>query len=208
MVVPVYNTLEEVLRFQYPAIQNKEYENINLKKEMNEKNAEINVLSNEDNDVSTNNGRRYSETLRTCVMELQGNDIPTNKISNVIKVVSDHKFNASVQLPCRTTISDICVDVNVVAKHQVSETLANANNFNIFADGTGRLFKNSPMGRDALPQFERFKDNSEPPVVREIRTVSEVLGPRGDEKNGVQQQQLACLSPKGKSSKIINYRSN
>lgn len=70
-------------------------------------------------------------------MELQVNDIPTNKTSNVIKVVSDHMFNASVELPCRSTISNIRAEVNhvnVVAKHHVSETLANANNFNIFAD--------------------------------------------------------------------------
>lgn len=58
--------LKEKFHIKSVDLQNKEYENINLKKERNEKNAEINFLSNEDNDVSINNGRRYSETLRTC----------------------------------------------------------------------------------------------------------------------------------------------
>lgn len=64
------------------------------------------------------------------------------------------------------------------------------------------------MGRDSLPKFFRFKDNSEPSAVRLIRTVSEMLGPRGDEKNGVRQKWLAYLSIKNKPSKIINYRGN
>lgn len=64
------------------------------------------------------------------------------------------------------------------------------------------------MGRDSLPKFFRFKDNSEPSAVRLIRTVSEMLGPRGDEKNGVRQKWLVYLSIKNKPSKIINYRGN
>ncbi|KAL5007846.1 hypothetical protein ScPMuIL_016652 [Solemya velum] len=240
--------------------------------------------------------------MRTCVMELHGMDISTNKIPGVIKSVGDSVFHQDVDVPSRTTVQNICDEAHVLAKHHVSEVLVNTGNFDLFSDGTSRdgkkvmnagvhtthntlvlgfkpvaredsetvanILQNfitetadineSPVtillsslsgmmsdrssvmkktnvildewrtnqlkkdhtqsgieklnffyctahvllgfhnqilkdlktvhkdliGRDLMPRFARFKNSSEPPAVRLIRTASEVLGPRGDEKNG------------------------
>ena len=72
-------------------------------------------------------------------MDLQGSDIPANKISNVINVVSNTLFYRNPSdLPCRSTISNICDEGHVLAKQHISETLANCQQFDIFSDGTCR----------------------------------------------------------------------
>ncbi|CAC5415481.1 unnamed protein product [Mytilus coruscus] len=63
--------------------------------------------------------------------------------------------------------------------------------------------------KDTLQESASYQNNnSEPAAIRLIRTASEILGPRGDEKNGVRQQWLAFMHDKKKSSKIINYGGN
>jgi hypothetical protein len=72
-------------------------------------------------------------------MDIQGSDIPANTISNVINVVSNTLFyRIPSDLPCRSTISNICDEGHVLAKQHISETLANCQQFDIFSDGTCR----------------------------------------------------------------------
>lgn len=71
-------------------------------------------------------------------MDLQGTDISSNKISNVIKSVGNNIFHTSVDLPCRSTILNISDEGHMVAKQQVGETLATPENFDLFSDGTAR----------------------------------------------------------------------
>ncbi|VDI62735.1 aubergine [Mytilus galloprovincialis] len=300
-------------------------------RELSVANDQLDIIQaeNQNKKDSTKEGFRYSDSMRTCIMDLHGSDISANKISNVINIVSNNLFDSvPSDLPCRSTISNICDEGHVLAKHHVSETLANCQQFDIFSDGTGREGKkiidlgvhtksgtlslgyksvaredsdtvaqtikdslnefadlqsisinklllqltammsdrssvmkktneiidewrklkltedlnendisklnffycsahvllgfhneitkslqelakqNPPIGRDSLPKFSRFKHNSEPSSIRLIRMASEVLGPRGDEKNGARQEWLAYLALKQKSSMIINYRGN
>jgi len=103
-------------------------------------NNELHALQDEPKIIITKDPqtRRYSDELRTCIMDLQGIDIPRNKISNVIKSVSNNIFHTSVDLPCRSTILNISDEGHMVAKQQVGETLATAENFDFFSDGTPR----------------------------------------------------------------------
>ncbi|CAC5359998.1 unnamed protein product [Mytilus coruscus] len=319
------------LHSQNVDLENKKFETLNLKRELSVANDQLDIIEaeNQNKKVSTKEGFRYSDSMRTCIMDLHGSDISANKISNVINIVSNNLFDTvPSDLPCRSTISNICDEGHVLAKHHVSETLANCQQFDIFSDGTGRegkkiidlgvhtktgtlslgyksvaredsdtvaqTIKDSlnefadlqsisinklllqitammsdrssvmkktneiidewrklkltedlnendisklnffycsahvllgfhneitkllkelakqtpPIGRDSLPKFSRFKHNSEPSFIRLIRMASEVLGPRGDEKNGARQEWLAYLALKQKSSMIINYRGN
>ena len=323
--------LKQKLHSQNVDLENKKFETLNLNRELSVANDQLDIIQaeNQNKKVSTKEGFRYSDSMRTCIMDLHGSDISANKISNVINIVSNNLFDSvPSDLPCRSTISNICDEGHVLAKHHVSETLANCQQFDIFSDGTGREGKkiidlgvhtksgtlslgyksvaredsdtvaqtikdslnefadlqsisinklllqltammsdrssvmkktneiidewrklkltedlnendisklnffycsahvllgfhneitkslkelakqNPPIGRDSLPKFSRFKHNSEPSSIRLIRMASEVLGPRGDEKNGARQEWLAYLALKQKSSMIINYRGN
>ncbi|CAC5378127.1 unnamed protein product [Mytilus coruscus] len=230
--------LKQKLHSQNVDLENKKFETLNLKRELSVANDQLDIIEaeNQNKKVSTKEGFRYSDSMRTCIMDLHGSDISANKISNVINIVSNNLFDTvPSDLPCRSTISNICDEGHVLAKHHVSETLANCQQFDIFSDGTGREGKKiidlgvhtktgfhnektkslkelanqtPPIGRDSLPKFSRFKHNSEPLSIRLIRMASKVLGPRGDEKNGARQEWLAYLALKQKSSMIINYRGN
>ena len=61
-----------------------------------------------------------------------------------------------------------------------------------------------PLGRDRLPVFKRFGSSCETATSRYIRTASDCLGPRGDEKSGCREDWLAFCT----KSKISSYRSN
>ena len=65
-----------------------------------------------------------------------------------------------------------------------------------------------PVGRDSLGMFKNYRQNNEPAAFRAIRTVSECLGPNGDEKNGARQQWLSYCEMNNKKSQIISYRAN
>lgn len=66
---------------------------------------------------------------------------------------------------------------------------------------------NRQLGRNVLPEFKNWK-SSEPSTLRTIRTISEALGPRGDEKSGCREDWLAFLDSRGQSSLLTSYRSN
>ena len=66
---------------------------------------------------------------------------------------------------------------------------------------------NKPLGRDATPEFKTWKSN-EASTLRTIRTVSEALGPRGDEKSGCRQDWLAFMESQNKPTFLTSYRSN
>jgi uncharacterized protein YcbK (DUF882 family) len=133
--------LKQKLHNKNVEMENKQYENLNLIKQIKAANEQINIFESEANNehFSTKDGPRYSDDMRTCIMDLQGSDIPGNKISNVINVVSNTLFYRNPSdLPCRSTISNICDEWHVLAKQHISSTLANCQQFDIFSDGTCR----------------------------------------------------------------------
>ncbi|CAC5407693.1 unnamed protein product [Mytilus coruscus] len=79
-------------------VENRIQENIILNRENKIVNDELNNLQNENNRVITKypDSRRYTDDLRTCIFELQGIDIPSNKISNVIRSATDSETVATV----------------------------------------------------------------------------------------------------------------
>lgn len=298
-------------------------DNINLQRTNAILNAEIQGTS----DINTKDGKRYSDDMRVCVMDLAGMDIATNKIPEIIKSVGRNIFHNAVETPCKTTVQKISDEGHVISKKHIGEKVCEASNWGVFSDGTTRdgkkivnvgvnigkgsyslgyssvaredaatvsgvirdtiyetaeltervscdLLKNlstfmsdraavmkrtniildewrkhelsqvlepneihnveflycaahvllgfhnkidqklreqekinCPTGRDTNVKFNKFK-NTEPAVLRTIRTGSDVLGPRGDEKNGVREQWLAYMRIHGKRSQIISYRSN
>ncbi|CAC5425463.1 unnamed protein product [Mytilus coruscus] len=177
--------LKQKLHSQNVDLENKRFETLNLKRELSVANDQLDIIEaeNQNKKVSTKEGFRYSDSMRTCIMDLHGSDISANKISNVINIVSNNLFD--------TVPSDLPCFHNKITK------------------SLKELAKQTPpFGRDLLPKISRFKHNSEPSSIRLIRMGSEVLGPRGDEKNGARQEWLAYLALKQKSSMIINYRGN
>lgn len=76
--------------------ENKNKENIQLRKHNTILNNELHALQDEPKIIVTKDPqtRRYSDDLRTCIMDLQGTDISSNKISNVIKSVSNNILKA------------------------------------------------------------------------------------------------------------------
>ena len=103
--------LKQKLHNKNVEMENKQYENLNLIKQIKAANEQMNIFEPEANNehFSTKDGPRYSDDMRTCIMDLQGSDIPGNKISNVINVVSNTLFYRNPSdLPCRSTISNIC----------------------------------------------------------------------------------------------------
>ena len=74
-----------------------------------------------------------------CVMELQSLEIPSNKVSEVIKSVSENICKMKVEkLPKRTTVQNIIDEGHFLVKEQVSEAIAESRNWDLFADGTSR----------------------------------------------------------------------
>jgi hypothetical protein len=120
------NELSQNLQSTITERENKNQENIQLKKHNQILNNELHALQDEPKIIVTKDPqtRCYSDDLRTCIMDLQGIDIPSNKFSNVIKSVSNNIFHTSVDLPCRSTILNISGEGHMVAKQQVGETLA------------------------------------------------------------------------------------
>ena len=66
---------------------------------------------------------------------------------------------------------------------------------------------NKKLGRDKLTKFQRFK-KTENATSRLIRTASDILGPRGDEKNGCRAEWLGFCEEARKKSCMTSYRSN
>ncbi|GFO41302.1 hypothetical protein PoB_006780700 [Plakobranchus ocellatus] len=64
------------------------------------------------------------------------------------------------------------------------------------------------LGKDAKPLFSSFSTSNECAALRLIRTASEVLGPRGDEKSGCREEWLAFCSSRGLESLFTSYRCN
>ena len=66
----------------------------------------------------------------------------------------------------------------------------------------------SSLARDKDQKFKRFVTSSEVPAFHIIRHVTEVLGPRGDEKNGCRQEWLNFCNVLQERSKFSSFRSN
>ena len=65
------------------------------------------------------------------------------------------------------------------------------------------------LGRDEEGKFSRFKSSTESAGARYVRTTCDVLGPRGDEKNGCKMDWDAfCTEKLQLKSKITSFRSN
>ena len=65
----------------------------------------------------------------------------------------------------------------------------------------------SRIGRDLVPQFQRFS-TPEAAAVRYIRMACEVLGPRGDEKSGCRDAWIAFCALNEKPSVISSFKAN
>lgn len=65
------------------------------------------------------------------------------------------------------------------------------------------------LGRDELPKFKHWKSGSESAACRFVRTACDVLGPRGDAKNGCRPYWDAfCREKLGKRSRVSSFRMN
>lgn len=64
------------------------------------------------------------------------------------------------------------------------------------------------LGRDQLPRFRMFSSTTENATSRLIRTASDLVGPRGDSKNGCREDWLAFCEEEDKVSFMTSYRSN
>ncbi|XP_070191321.1 uncharacterized protein [Littorina saxatilis] len=64
------------------------------------------------------------------------------------------------------------------------------------------------LGRDGLAKFSGFKSSAENASSRLIRLTCDVLGPRGDEKNGCRLEWQGFCDLEGKKSKMTSYRAN
>ena len=65
------------------------------------------------------------------------------------------------------------------------------------------------LGRDELPKFKHWKSGSESAACRFVRTACDVLGPRGDAKNGCRQYWDAfCREKLQKRSRVSSFRMN
>lgn len=108
-------------------------------KELKIENDDLKLQQTENRSVSTLSNGRYNDDIRTCVMELQSLEIPSNKVSEVIKSVSENICKMKVEkLPKRTTVQNIIDEGHFLAKEQVSEAIAESRNWDLFADGTSR----------------------------------------------------------------------
>ena len=64
------------------------------------------------------------------------------------------------------------------------------------------------LERDGKSNFSKFSGATECGAILLIRTASEVVGPRGDERSGCREESLAFCSLKGVKSLFSSYRSN
>ena len=65
------------------------------------------------------------------------------------------------------------------------------------------------LGRDSSSKFAHFKSNSESATARYIRTACDVLGPRGDQKNGCKESWDAfCSETLNIKSYVTSFRMN
>ena len=66
----------------------------------------------------------------------------------------------------------------------------------------------SRIGRDAHSKFSRFNSSGESGAARYVRTGCDVLGPRGDEKNGCRVEWEAFCNSVGERSNVTSFRMN
>ena len=65
------------------------------------------------------------------------------------------------------------------------------------------------LGRDNFDKFSRFRSSSVSATTRYVQTACDVLGPRGDEKNGCRAQWEAfCVEGLNKKSNVTSFRMN
>ena len=66
-------------------------------------------------------------------------EIPSNKVSEVIKSVSENICKMNVEkVPKRTTVQNIIDECHFLEKEQVSEAISESRNWDLFADGTSK----------------------------------------------------------------------
>ena len=91
---------------------------------------------------------------------------------------------------------------------------SNADFLIALADATDAAIKkeegllDEKLGRDKSSTFSHFASSGETAAFRVIRTTSDVLGPRGDEKNGCREDWLAYCDTHEIKSQFTTYRSN
>ncbi|KAK6169718.1 hypothetical protein SNE40_020713 [Patella caerulea] len=108
-------------------------ENENLKQNSLNRSKELIMQVNENEQpLVTKENNKYTDDMRTCVMDLQSIDIPINKISNVMKSVGQHLFHECIETPSKTTIQNIADEALFISKHHVAEKIKNAENFGFF----------------------------------------------------------------------------
>jgi len=90
----------------------------------------------ENHKISTKTDKgRFTDEMRTCILELSSLEIPTNMVVNSVgKFLS----NTDIDAPSKTTVQNIISECNVITKQHVAEQLAESENWGVFSDGTSR----------------------------------------------------------------------
>jgi hypothetical protein len=91
--------------------------------------------------IQTLTGKRYSNDIRECIMELQGLGISAVKTPHVIQTVSRSLHHCQINnqdLPSRTTIQKIVDEAHVLAQTHATEKILETVNWDLFYDGTSR----------------------------------------------------------------------
>ena len=120
-----------------------------LELECRQKDAEILYLESAvDTDINRKPVLRkdtaYSDELRICVMQLAALEVGTEKIAQVIKIVSECLFEIEFEekeLPSSSTVQNIIDEGHVLSKKYIAAKLDECTNWGIHKDGTARKKK-------------------------------------------------------------------
>ncbi|VDI02779.1 Hypothetical predicted protein [Mytilus galloprovincialis] len=131
-----YKRKTDELQKQKVDYENQKQKNITL----NKQNIELLQLNQENEksiETKTEKGR-YTDDMRTCILELASLEIPCNKVSAVVNSVGKNLFNVEINAPSKTTVQNIISEGNVISHQHVAHELAQSKHWGAFSDGTSR----------------------------------------------------------------------
>ncbi|XP_033123577.1 uncharacterized protein LOC117122178 [Anneissia japonica] len=167
-----------------------------------------------------------SSTLLECVMEflddlsyLENEDERENlKKVMLSKLRATMNNRASVNKKFNTLLSEYRSDVCGETVDALKYLFCNAHFLLGLSNKSDSLLKDFEkglvralevgLGRDAFGKFGRFQSGGESATSRVIRTGCDILGPRGDEKNGVRQEWVGYCFKRGIKSVVSSFRMN
>ena len=81
----------------------------------------------------------FTDAMRICVMELLGLEVAIDKVSQIIKVVSDHIYGIPLlrnMLPSHTTVVNISDEAHYLSKLYTAEKIESSDHYGWSKDGT------------------------------------------------------------------------